>query len=75
MINNFSVLNGGIYFGENESKDYSVFQLCSRYFWFKSGNVGSYQSKEISEQSWVAPCTTDHRFYAEKVYNNRKFEI
>ena len=43
LINNYSVLNVGKYFSENESQNYLVFQPFSRYFTSTKVKTGLWQ--------------------------------
>ena len=40
-MNNYSILNGGKYFGKNRSEFSLVFQPFSRYLTSKNGKIGS----------------------------------
>ena len=42
LINNYSFLNGGKYFGENGSQNYLLFWPFSRYFVSKNGKICSW---------------------------------
>ena len=44
LMNNYSILNGGKYFGKNRSEFNLVFQPFSRYLTSKNGKIGSWQS-------------------------------
>ena len=44
LMNSYSILNGGKYFGENRSEFNLVFQPFSRYLTSKNGKIGSWQS-------------------------------
>ena len=75
MINNYSICSGGKYFGENWSQNYLVFQLCSRYLPSKNGNIGSWQSKGMSEESATPLLITGNSFDPEIIYNYGKGKI
>ena len=67
LINNYSILNGGKYFGENGSENYLVFQPCFTYLTRTDDKIVLWQSKEMSEESIAPPSTTNYRFAAKRI--------
>ena len=60
MINKSGILNGAKYFPLDELQNYLVFQLFISDFKTKNHKIGSWISKEMSEESITPPSTTDN---------------
>ena len=59
---NYSILNGGKYFGENGSKNYLVFQSFCRYLTSHGDKIVLCQSREMLEERIALPFTRNYSF-------------
>ena len=67
-INKCSILSNSKYFSLDGSQNYLVFQQLSSYFTSKNVEIGSWQSKGMSEESIKPLSTKDISFDPEIIY-------